>query len=156
MKLTENFDLSEFAVSGSHPELVIAVPTKYIANVKRLAETCLQPARDKWGKPLRILSGFRSRALNAAVGGSPTSQHCIGEAADVTTDDVRGLFLMLMAEENDILAGQIIAYPSKNFVHIAVPSGRYPSPSFFVSLRDKTYTRVSSVSALNSLAPAPW
>ena len=41
----------------------------------------LQPVRNEFG-PIRINSGYRSPALNKAVGGSKTSQHCSGQAAD--------------------------------------------------------------------------
>lgn len=53
--------------------------------VRRLAALCrevLDPAREHLG-PLRISSGYRSPALNAAVGGSRSSAHCLGYAADV-------------------------------------------------------------------------
>ena len=150
-ELTPNFSLEEFAVSASHPELVVPVPPQYWGNVRRLAESCLQPIRDLWGKPIEILSGYRSHALNEAVGGSPTSQHCDASAADVTTDDVRGLFIQLLTEDPKFPSGQIIAYPKKGFLHIATPSARYPKPSFFISPSSKIYTRISSLNSLNSL-----
>lgn len=145
--------MEEFAVSVSHPELVVSVPTKYQPNVKKLALTVLEPIRDTWDKPLKILSGFRSKALNDAVGGSPTSQHLLAEAADVTTTDVRTFFIMLLTQDDEIPLGQVIYYPDRNFCHIAVPGSRYPSPSFFVCLKSKQYTRVSSYAAFLSLCP---
>jgi hypothetical protein len=154
--LTLSFALEEFAVSGSHPELVKPVPPQYWGNVRLLAESCLQPIRDLWGKPMEVLSGYRNAALNKAVKGSATSQHCVAQAADITTDDVRGLFVLLLTEDEDFPTGQIIAYPKQNFIHIATPSERYPVPSFFVSTTKKLYTRISSLSSLNSIAPAPW
>lgn len=51
-------------------------------NVRYLAENVLQPLRDQFG-PIRINSGYRSYALNQAVGGSQTSFHAYGMAADI-------------------------------------------------------------------------
>lgn len=156
MHLSKDFRLSEFAVSGAYPELALPVPPQLLPNVRRLAVTCLQPIRDLWGKPIKILSGYRSRALNDAVGGSETSQHRDAQAADVTTDDIRGFCIQLLLEDPKFPTGQVIFYPRKGFCHIATPSARYPNPTFFVSLTGRTYTRVSSLPALNSIAPAPW
>lgn len=152
-QLTESFRLEEFAVSGSHPELVKPVPYQYWDNVRLLAESCLQPIRDLWGKPMKVLSGYRSDALNKAVGGSPTSQHKLAQAADISTENVRNLFVLLLTESPKFPTGQVIYYPAQQFVHIATPSERYPTPAFFVSLAKKSYTRISSLSALNSISP---
>lgn len=51
--------------------------------VKELVETILQPLRDAWGKPININSGYRCPELNDAVGGSKTSAHLTGYAADI-------------------------------------------------------------------------
>lgn len=48
-----------------------------------LTEKCLDPAREIYGKPIKVTSGFRSKAVNAVVGGSKTSQHVKGEAVDL-------------------------------------------------------------------------
>jgi zinc D-Ala-D-Ala carboxypeptidase len=146
-QLSKNFNLKEFSVSAGHPELALGVPPGLIYNVTKLVADVLQPLRDAWKKPLKILSGYRSDALNKAVGGSPTSQHRKAQAADVTTDDVRGLFVRLFTEPR-LPVGQVIG-----FVHIATPSERYPAPTFFISRSKKVYTRVSSLAALNSLWP---
>ncbi len=140
MRLSDNFTLEEFSVSASHPELVIPVPTGFIGNVRRLVTTILQPAREAYGKPFKILSGFRSAALNAKVGGSPTSQHVLAQAGDVAVTDPLKLFKGLMA--SSLPLGQVIYYPNKGFVHIATPGARYPRPAFFVSSSSKNYRQV--------------
>lgn len=56
-----------------------AVP--YTATLRALCETLLEPVRARFG-PVSIHSGFRGPSLNAAIGGSKTSQHMRGEAAD--------------------------------------------------------------------------
>lgn len=51
----------------------------------------LDSVRENYGAPIRVSSGYRSPALNAAVGGKPTSQHLKGQAADLVTDDLTKL-----------------------------------------------------------------
>lgn len=55
------------------------------ANLKALVENILDPLREKWGAPIVVTSGFRCKELNTKVGGSATSQHCLGQAADIRT-----------------------------------------------------------------------
>jgi hypothetical protein len=63
------------------------MPTpEHIENFKKLAENVFQPIREHFGVPIHISSGYRSYALNKAVGGSASSQHCSGEAIDIDMD----------------------------------------------------------------------
>ena len=55
-----------------------------IANLTALVDNILDPLREAWGKPIKVNSGYRCRALNKVVGGAPASQHMRGEAADIT------------------------------------------------------------------------
>jgi hypothetical protein len=146
--ITAHFRLSEFAVSASHPELVEPVPEAYVPHVIKLVTAVLEPIRAAWGHSLLVDSGYRSAALNKAVGGSPTSQHCLAEAADITTTDVRGLFCKLLTRAYAVPCGQVIYYPRQNFIHVALPSPHYPTPTFFVNRVPKRYEPVSSVEAL--------
>lgn len=43
----------------------------------------LNPLREAWGSPILVTSGYRSKKLNRLVGGSPSSVHMIGYAADL-------------------------------------------------------------------------
>lgn len=54
--------------------------------MKLVANVCFEPLREKHGKPIGVSSFFRSPALNKAIGGSTTSQHCKGEAIDIDAD----------------------------------------------------------------------
>ena len=54
-----------------------------IEAAKLLCEKVFEPIRAFVGGPIKINSGFRSAALNRAIGGSSTSQHCKGEAIDI-------------------------------------------------------------------------
>ena len=57
-------------------------PPEIIENLRHLTETALQPIRNRIDYPIKINSGYRSVVLNKLIGGSATSQHCRGEAAD--------------------------------------------------------------------------
>ena len=61
-----------------------------IANIEALVSCVLDPAREAYGAPVRINSGYRCSRLNAAVGGSARSQHLRGEAADLNTGSLKG------------------------------------------------------------------
>ena len=60
---------------------------EHLENFKKLAENIFEPIREHFGVPIHISSGYRSKELNAAVGGSATSQHCQGEAIDIDMQD---------------------------------------------------------------------
>ena len=63
------------------------MPTpEHIENFKKLAENVFQPIREHFGVPIHISSGYRSKDLNTAIGGSLSSQHCQGEAIDIDMD----------------------------------------------------------------------
>ena len=88
MQLSKNLTLAEVTRSESAKRNGISnMPTpQHIENFKKLAEKIFQPIRDHFGVPIRISSGYRSAALNKAIGGSSTSQHCSGEAIDIDMD----------------------------------------------------------------------
>ena len=84
MRLSRNFMLREFVNSSTAARKGINnKPTEiHLANLKKLIDNVIQPLRDKIG-PIRITSGYRSPALNRAIGGSSRSQHSKGMAADI-------------------------------------------------------------------------
>jgi len=88
MKLSEHLDLSEVTRSESAKRKGISnMPTEaHIANFKLLAENIFEPIRNHFRCPIIISSGYRSKELNAVIGGSLTSQHCQGEAIDIDMD----------------------------------------------------------------------
>ena len=57
-------------------------PREVRRNIEYLVDTVLDPLREYLGSPIVITSGYRCRDLNNDVGGSPTSQHLLGLAAD--------------------------------------------------------------------------
>jgi len=79
MNLSPHFTLSELTRTSSG---ISNVPTdSEVKALEALATTLLEPVRAKFG-PVSIHSGYRGPAVNAAIGGSKTSQHMRGEAAD--------------------------------------------------------------------------
>ena len=84
MRLSKNFVLSEITRSDTANRLGINnEPTKKdLENIQRLVTNILQPLRNHLG-PIRISSGYRSKELNRAIGGSTKSQHSKGEALDI-------------------------------------------------------------------------
>jgi hypothetical protein len=88
MQLSKNLTLAEVIRSESAKRKGISnEPTsEHLENFKKLAEKVFQPIREHFGVPIHISSGYRSKALNAAIGGSATSQHCSGEAIDIDMD----------------------------------------------------------------------
>ena len=86
------FELSEFIRSDiAKKKGLDNSPTfEIVANLEELVEKFLDPLRAAYGLPIKVTSGFRCPALNKAVGGSSTSVHLIGYAADLVP--VRGSF----------------------------------------------------------------
>ena len=88
MQLSKNLALAEVIRRETAKRKGISnMPTpQHIENFKKLAENVFQPIREHFGVPIHISSGYRSKALNTAVGGSLSSQHCSGEAIDIDMD----------------------------------------------------------------------
>lgn len=82
MNLSKNFTLAELTVTR-HPLGNTPNATEREA-LRQLAVHILQPLRESLGKPIVVSSGYRSEAVNKAVGGASSSQHRLGQAADIT------------------------------------------------------------------------
>jgi len=88
MRISTHLDLSEVTRSETAKRKGISnMPTpEHLENFKKLAENVFEPIRKHFGVPIHISSGYRSKALNTAIGGSLSSQHCQGEAIDIDMD----------------------------------------------------------------------
>jgi len=88
MKLSKNLSLKEALKSNTATRLRIRnEPTdKHLENLKKVAINVFQPIREHFNRPIGITSGYRGIALNKAVGGSKTSDHCKGMALDLDAD----------------------------------------------------------------------
>ena len=101
IQLSEHFHLSEFTRSATAIKYGID-NTPCIEDIEALQSLCinvLEPLRRRFGV-IRITSGYRSPMLNNKIGGSPTSQHMRGEAADIhmsSTEVAKKMFAYIMA-----------------------------------------------------------
>ena len=100
-QLTPHFKLSEFTKSSTATARKIdnTPSEQVISNLKLLCEQVLEPLRVHFNCPIIIGSGYRSPALNKAVGGVKNSQHMTGEAADIhlpNNETGRKWFLWMM------------------------------------------------------------
>ena len=136
MQLTEHFTLEELTYSNiAKSKGVKNEPNEsQIENLKLLAQYILEPIREKIGCPLFISSGYRSEKINALVGGSKTSQHLLGSAADIQIFDKKlnnkDLFdiIVSMVKNNEIQVGQVIwefGETEPNWVHVSLPTSRH-------------------------------
>lgn len=75
--INEFFRWDEFRCNDGTP-----VPARYLDNVQALADLLLV-VRANWGRPITILSGYRTPVYNKKIGGAPKSQHLRGKAADI-------------------------------------------------------------------------
>lgn len=64
--------------------------TQQVKALTALVDNVLDPLRERFGHPIIVSSGFRSKDLNRVVGGSNTSQHMKGEAADIYAGTKQG------------------------------------------------------------------
>lgn len=101
MQLSKNFTLKELTRSDVATRKGLDNTPNYSAavNLEVLALSLLQPIRDKFGM-VRVLSGYRSPAVNREVGGSKTSDHMEGSAADIEVPGVSNYELAKWIKDN--------------------------------------------------------
>lgn len=85
--LSPHFTLQELTESSTAKLMEIEnYPDRdALENLHRLTKELLEPVRIAWSMPIAVTSGYRCPELNRAVGGSKTSQHLLGQAADIVT-----------------------------------------------------------------------
>ena len=88
MKLSEHLSLKEVIKSNTATRRGISnQPTQqHLQNLLIVAKEIFEPIRVHFNEPIYVSSGYRSRELNKAVGGSKTSDHCKGFALDLDQD----------------------------------------------------------------------
>lgn len=132
MKLSENFDLSELTRTSTG--LPNEPDDEAEEKLLYLASFILQPIRDRWGK-VHLNSGYRSAAVNQRVGGAATSQHCLGEAADLITLEapLRDVYRWIV-EDSRLAFGQCIyELHATDWIHISLPRINKPNHEALVS-----------------------
>lgn len=141
LRLSENFLLSELMTTGTG--LKNEPTAKEVLALKYLTERILQPIRNYYNVPVKINSGYRSDEVNNAIGGSKTSDHMKGYAADIEImlntpftqykvyDDIKNGKIPIRYNYD-----QLIYYKrgSKEWIHI---SHRYDGVNRSMSFEDK-------------------
>lgn len=109
-------------------------------NIEALAINVLQPIRNKFGR-INISSGYRSPILNPKVGGSPNSNHCKGEAADIEPYDenIKLIDIVNYVYLNLDWRWMICEYFPSGWVHIDF---RKSSNIKMIKLKDETHNYV--------------
>jgi len=126
MNLSANFNLKEMTKSDTATRLGLDnTPGEVeIENLRLLCEKVLQPVRDHFGKSVTVNSGFRSPESNAAVGGSKSSDHCKGQAADIEIPGVPNAELAQWIMDNCDYTQLILEFytqgiPDSGWVHVS-------------------------------------
>lgn len=126
MILSEHFILEEFTASetadklGIDNSLCVVSDTYIVSNLEMLCRFTLEPVRKFLGCPVRVSSGYRCQRLNMEVGGSPTSDHRYGLAADIYFENFADEWyeVVMLLITSAIPFDQLIVY--KNFLHIGI------------------------------------
>jgi len=127
MKLSKNFSLSEFTKSQTASRKGIdnwPTDQEVISNLERLCEFVLQPVRDHYGKSVNVNSGYRCLELNRALGSKDTSQHVVGEAADIEINTLDNYDLACWIRDNCDFDQIILEFyykddPRSGWVHVS-------------------------------------
>ena len=123
----KHFILAEFLYSDAankHQVTNIPCDEELLAvlnNINALVDNVLDPLRAMIARPIIITSGYRCQRVNELVGGSKTSQHLLGKAADFHvqgyTPQQMGMIYRTIQMYYDF--DQLIFYPSKNIIHVS-------------------------------------
>ena len=133
MKLSKNLSLDEVIYSQTALRRDIDnTPTKeHVKNLKYVAEKVFQPIREHFGVPIYVSSGYRSKDLNEAIGGSPRSFHSHGMALDLDQDGrnkgVSNADVFYFIKDNLQFTELIWEFGddnNPNWVHVAIAPGR--------------------------------
>ena len=126
MNLTPNFSLHELTKSETALRLDLdnTPDEQATENLRLLCEKVLQPVRDHYGKGVKVNSAYRSPESNAAVGGSKTSDHCKGMAADIEIPGVANADLAQFIMDNLEYTQLILEFytpgiPDSGWVHVS-------------------------------------
>jgi len=126
MNLSPNFTLSEMTKSETalRHNIDNTPNEEQIQALMALAQNVLQPVRDHFKKGVKVNSGLRVPAVNQAVGGSPTSDHCKGQAADIEIPGVANHALAKWIADNLKFTQVILEFytqgvPDSGWVHVS-------------------------------------
>jgi uncharacterized protein YcbK (DUF882 family) len=112
-----------------------------IASLRLLCEKILQPVREHYGKGVKVNSGFRHPEVNAKVGGSKTSDHCKGQAADIEIPGVANADLALHIVDTYKFTQVILEFytpgvPDSGWVHVSYDPANLKSQVLTATKKD--------------------
>lgn len=100
-------------------------PTKEAeANLITLVDKVLDPLREIYDKPITVTSGYRSPEVNRSVNGATSSQHALGEAADISVgskEENKKLFDII---KEQLPFDQLINEYDYSWVHVSYRENR--------------------------------
>jgi zinc D-Ala-D-Ala carboxypeptidase len=141
MRLSENFSLEELTASETAARKGIdnTPSEEVIDNLKRLA-AALQEVRALLNhRAILISSGYRSHELNQAVGGSATSDHCKGLAADFICPSYGTPNDIVRAIAASGLSFKQVIREFDKWVHLSIPEeGQEPRKQALIIDREGT------------------
>ena len=138
--LTKNFTLEELTIT-EHREFDNEPNESERANLVRLAIFLEQVKELLGGKPIMVNSGFRSKAVNDAVGSRDTSQHRLGCAADIRVPGMTPDEVVKTIIASELQYDQIIREFDR-WTHISVPNSPNDKPRLQKLIIDKAGTRL--------------
>ena len=143
MNLTANFTLEELVKSETalRHDMDNTPGETEIANLKTLCEKVLQPVRDHFQRGVKVNSGFRHPEVNAKVGGSKTSDHCKGQAADIEIPGVPNADLAVWIMDNLAYTQLILEFytpgvPDSGWVHVSYDSANLKKQNLTATKKD--------------------
>lgn len=122
----EYFSIKEMTKSNTATaEGIDNTPDQTIKNnLIKLIEAVLDPLREWYGKPITVNSGYRCEALNKAIGGAKSSQHMLGEAADITVGSKEENEKLFNYIKDNLEFDQLINESDFSWVHVSYREGR--------------------------------
>lgn len=113
-------------------------------NLDYLITHLLDPIREKWGKPIQITSGYRCKELNDKIGGSATSQHVFGLAADLDAGSPsKNRELAKLIVSMGISFDQLIDEKNYAWVHIGLSTTK-PNRKQILRYNGKSYINITA------------
>ena len=112
----QEFENSQWAIRRGKDNIMIK---EELVNARILCRNVLEPLRKHFDSPVIVTSGFRCEEVNKAIGGSPSSQHMIGEAADIQVIGHSAYEVAdWLVEESNLEFDQVI-YEFDSWVHVS-------------------------------------
>lgn len=140
MNLSPHFTLKELTTTD-HRELANVPDEGQIANLTRLAAFLEQVKATLGGKPIIVTSGFRSKAVNDAVGSKDSSQHRLGCAADFRVPGMTPDQVVRVLATSPVPYDQLIR-EFDSWTHISIPNLPDGKPRRQVLIIDRSGTRL--------------